>query len=72
MDIAHRRFHDLPNGTSPGLTASFVKQVPTGTALPKDGRVQMYPCYSFEFHLVLVAFDPILARPEIRRYVIGP
>ncbi|MGH2322835.1 molybdopterin cofactor-binding domain-containing protein, partial [Enterococcus faecalis] len=29
------------------------------------------PCHSFEFHLVLVAFDPQIAKPEIRRYVIG-
>ncbi len=71
VDIAHRRFHDLPPGTNPGLTASFIQQVPTGVALPKDGKAQMYPCYSFEFHLVLVAFDPVLAKPEIRRYVIG-
>lgn len=71
VDIAHRRYHDLPKGTNPGLTASFIQQVPTGIALPKDGKTQMYPCYSFEFHLVLMAFDPVLARPEIRRYVIG-
>lgn len=71
VDITHRRFHDLPADCSPGLTASFIQQVPTGVALPKDGKVQMYPCYSFEFHLILLAFDPVLARPEIRRYVIG-
>jgi 2-furoyl-CoA dehydrogenase large subunit len=50
---------------------SAVYQVPTGGALPKDGRVQMYPCHSFEFHLVLVTIDPILGRPEIRKYVFG-
>ena len=33
-------------------------QVPTGGKLPADGRVQMYPCHSFEFHLVLIAIDP--------------
>ncbi len=71
VDVAHRRFHDLPPGTNPGLTASFIQQVPTGTQLPKDGKAQMYPCYSFEFHLVLMAFDPVLAKPELRRYVIG-
>ena len=71
VDVAHRRFHDLPKGTNPGLTASFIQQVPTGETLPKDGKAQMYPCYSFEFHLVLVAFDPVLAKPELRRYVIG-
>ena len=71
VEIAHRRFHDLPPGTNPGLTASFIQQVPTGVKLPENGRAQMYPCYSFEFHLVLMAFDPVLARPEIRRYIIG-
>ncbi|MFY0633291.1 MAG: xanthine dehydrogenase family protein molybdopterin-binding subunit [Vannielia sp.] len=71
VDVAHRRFHDLPEGTNPGLTASFIQQVPTGTALPKDDKVQMYPCYSFEFHLVLMVFDPVLAKPELRRYVMG-
>ena len=33
--------------------SSYILQVPTGGALPtEDGRVQMYPCYSFESHLV--------------------
>ena len=31
----------------------------------------MYPCYSFEFHLMLVTIDPDLGKPEIKRYVIG-
>ena len=43
-----------------------------GGQLPTpDGRVQMYPCFAFEFHLVLIAIDPDLGKPEIRRYVIG-
>jgi CO/xanthine dehydrogenase Mo-binding subunit len=47
-------------------------QVPTGGKLPTaDGRVQMYPCFAFEFHLILVAIDPILGKLEFRRYVIG-
>jgi 2-furoyl-CoA dehydrogenase large subunit len=71
VNIAHRNFHLLPEGMSPGLEASDVMQVPTGTKLPENGRVQMYPCHSFEFHLVLVAIDPVLGKPEIRRYVIG-
>ena len=46
--------------------------VPTGGGLPTpDGRVQMYPCYSFEFHLVLLAIDPDLGKPEIKRYIVG-
>ena len=60
VDITHRRFHDLPAGVSPGLTATHILQVPTGLRLPENGRVQMYPCFSFEFHLVLVVFDPVL------------
>jgi 2-furoyl-CoA dehydrogenase large subunit len=71
VNIAHREFFRLPPGIEPGLSVSAVYQVPTGGALPKDGRVQMYPCHSFEFHLVLVTIDPILGRPEIRKYVFG-
>jgi 2-furoyl-CoA dehydrogenase large subunit len=55
----------------PGLEATHVPQVPTGTKLPENGRVQMYPCHSFEFHMVLIAIDPDLGKPEIRRYVVG-
>jgi 3-oxo-Delta1-steroid hydratase/dehydrogenase large subunit len=71
VNIGHRQFHALPAGMEPGLEATHVMQVPTGTKLPENGRVQMYPCHSFEFHLVLIAFDPQIAKPEIRRYVIG-
>jgi len=70
--IADRNFHRLPNGFEPGLTASNIYMVPTGGKLPTaDGRVQMYPCVSFEFHLLLLAIDPVLGRPEILRYRIG-
>jgi 2-furoyl-CoA dehydrogenase large subunit len=31
----------------------------------------MYPCFSFEFHLVLVAIDPVLGAPQIVRYRLG-
>jgi 2-furoyl-CoA dehydrogenase large subunit len=49
-----------------------VMQVPTGGRLPTaDGRVQMYPCFAFEFHLVLMAIDPDLGTPEIKRYFVG-
>jgi 2-furoyl-CoA dehydrogenase large subunit len=62
----------LPPGLEPGLEVAHVYQVPTGGALPSaDGRIQMYPCHSFEFHIVLVAIDPDLGKPELRRYVIG-
>ena len=71
VELAHRQFHNLPDGMDPGLAAFDIMQVPTGDALPVDGKVQMYPCYSFEFHLVLVAFDPVIGRPDIRSYTIG-
>ncbi|MFZ0840602.1 MAG: xanthine dehydrogenase family protein molybdopterin-binding subunit [Xanthobacteraceae bacterium] len=72
VTIAHRNFHLLPPDMEPGLETTHVMQVPTGQTLPTpDGRVQMYPCHSFEFHVVLVAIDPDLGKPEFRRYVIG-
>ena len=72
IQIAHRNFHRLPPGFEPGLAVSHVEQVPGKGYLPTpDGRVQMYPCFSFEFHLVLMAIDPRYGKPEIRRYWIG-
>jgi CO/xanthine dehydrogenase Mo-binding subunit len=72
VTIAHRQFHKLPPGVEPGLSVAHIMQVPTGGGLPTaDGRVQMYPCYSFEFHLLLLCIDPDLGKPEIRRYVVG-
>jgi 2-furoyl-CoA dehydrogenase large subunit len=72
VTIAHRNFHRLPEGFEPGLSVSHIMQVPNGGALPTpDGRVQMYPCHSFEFHLVLLSIDADLGRPDFRRYVIG-
>jgi 2-furoyl-CoA dehydrogenase large subunit len=72
VTIAHRHFHRLPPGTEPGLAFTHIMQVPAGGRLPSaDGRVQMYPCFAFEFHLVLMAIDPDLGRPEIKRYFVG-
>jgi 2-furoyl-CoA dehydrogenase large subunit len=72
VNIAHRNWHLLPPGIEPGLETSHVYQVPTGGVLPTpDGRVQMYPCHSFEFHVVLLAIDPDLGLPKIHRYLIG-
>jgi 2-furoyl-CoA dehydrogenase large subunit len=31
----------------------------------------MYPCFSFEFHLMLMTIDPDLGKPRIRRYLVG-
>jgi 2-furoyl-CoA dehydrogenase large subunit len=70
--IAHRKFHQLPPGLEPGLQAKFVWQVPTGGALPtSDGVIQIYPCYSFEAHVVYVEIDPDTAQPVLRKYVCG-
>jgi 2-furoyl-CoA dehydrogenase large subunit len=72
VQLAHRNHHLLPPGMEPGIAVSHIMQVPTGGTLPTpDGRVQMYPCFSFEFHVVLIAIDPEIGKPEIRRYVIG-
>jgi 2-furoyl-CoA dehydrogenase large subunit len=72
VQIAHRHVHRMPPGIETGLSFSHIMQVPTGGKLPTpDGRVQMYPCYAFEFHLMLVAIDPDIGKPEIRRYVVG-
>src|SRR5467141_1221820 len=72
VTIAHRYFHRLPPGTEPGLAFTHVMQVPTGGRLPTtDGRVQMYPCFAFEFHLLLIAIDPDLGKAEIQRYFVG-
>jgi 2-furoyl-CoA dehydrogenase large subunit len=72
INIAHRNYHRMPQGFEPGLAAEHIYQVPTGGTLPdKDCRVHMYPCFAFEFHLLLVAIDPDLGRPEIVKYRLG-
>lgn len=72
VEIAHRKFHRLPEGMEPGLQAAFVWEVPTGGALPTaDGRIQMYPCYSFEAHVVYIEVDPETGQPAIGRYAVG-
>jgi 2-furoyl-CoA dehydrogenase large subunit len=72
VQIAFRNYHRMPADMPPGLSVEHVYQVPTGGTLPTpDGRVQMYPCFSFEFHLLLVSIDPDLGRPQIVRYRLG-
>jgi 2-furoyl-CoA dehydrogenase large subunit len=72
VTIAHRRYHQMPPGVEPGLQAKFVWEVPTGGTLPTpEGTVQMYPCFSFEAHVVYVEIDPDTAQPTLRRYVCG-
>jgi len=72
VEIAHRKYHKLPQGMEPGLQEKFVWEVPTGGKLPTaDGRVQMYPCHSFESHVVLASIDPDTGKVAIHRYVCG-
>jgi 2-furoyl-CoA dehydrogenase large subunit len=72
IEIAHRKFHKMPPGVEPGLQAKFVWEVPTGGGLPDaQGRVQIYPCYSFETHLVYVEIDRDTGKPSLGRYVCG-
>ncbi|MDP3085827.1 MAG: xanthine dehydrogenase family protein molybdopterin-binding subunit [Rubrivivax sp.] len=72
VEIAHRMHHRLPVGTEPGLQEKFVWQVPTGGQMPTaDGRVQMYPCTSFEAHVVLDCIDPQTGKVGLHRYVFG-
>jgi 3-oxo-Delta1-steroid hydratase/dehydrogenase large subunit len=72
VTIAHRYFHRLPPDIEPGLAFTHVMQVPMGGRLPSaDGRVQMYPCFAFEFHLLLIAIDPDLGKADIKRYFVG-
>jgi 2-furoyl-CoA dehydrogenase large subunit len=72
VEIAHRKYHQLPSGMEPGLQEKFVWEVPTGGKLPTaDGRVQMYPCHSFESHVILASIDPDTGKVTIHRYVCG-
>ncbi len=71
-EIAHRKMHRMPPGLEPGLQAQFTLQVPTGGGLPSaDGRVQMYPCYAFEAHLVYAEVDRDTGKPTLKKYVCG-
>ncbi|MGH3170509.1 MAG: molybdopterin-dependent oxidoreductase, partial [Trebonia sp.] len=70
--IAHRKQHLMPPGLEPGLESVHVAHTPrSGQLAQKDGTVQLYPCYSFEAHLVLVVIDPETAALTFRRYVLA-
>jgi CO/xanthine dehydrogenase Mo-binding subunit len=62
----------MPPGVEPGLQAKFVWEVPTGGGIPTpEGVIQIYPCYSFEAHVVYVEIDRETGAPELRKYVCG-
>jgi 2-furoyl-CoA dehydrogenase large subunit len=70
--IAHREDHRMPSGQEPGLQATHALQVPLGGRLPDaDGRVQMYPCYSFAAHVVLAEIDPDSGQVSLPHYTIA-
>lgn len=72
VEIAHRKFHLMPADMEPGLQETFVWEVPTGGILPtEDGRVHIYPCYSFEAHIPLVRIDKATGKVEILDYFVG-
>jgi len=72
VQIAHQQSHRRPDGMEPGLQEKFVWEVPTGGKMPTpDGRVQMYPCHSFESHVVLLSVDPQTGKVAFHRYVVG-
>lgn len=72
VEIAHRKFHELPAGLEPGLQATYVWEVPTGGGLPTpDGRVQIYPCYAFEAHVVYAEIDRITGQVSLGPYTVG-
>ncbi|HWE76232.1 MAG TPA: xanthine dehydrogenase family protein molybdopterin-binding subunit [Stellaceae bacterium] len=71
-EIAHRKFHELPPNMEPGLQAIYVLEVPTGGTMPTpDGRVQIYPCYAFEAHIIYAEIDRITGQVTLGPYTIG-
>ncbi len=70
--IAHRQYQKMPAGMEPALQSTFVLEVPSGGNLPTpDGRIQMYPCHSFQAHVALVSIDMGTGKPTILDYSIA-
>lgn len=70
--IAHRKQHLMPPGLQPGLEVVHVAHTPKSGKLsgPED-VVQLYPCYSFEVHVVLADIDPGTGKVDLQRYFIA-
>jgi 2-furoyl-CoA dehydrogenase large subunit len=67
--IAHRKQHLMPEGLQPGLEVVHVAHTPrSGTLTAEDHTVQLYPCYSFETHIVLASLDGATGVVELERY----
>jgi 2-furoyl-CoA dehydrogenase large subunit len=70
--IALRKQHLMPAGLQPGLEVVYVAHTPrSGTLAAPDGTVQMYPTFSFEAHLVLVAIDPETGVVSLDKYYLA-
>jgi CO/xanthine dehydrogenase Mo-binding subunit/aerobic-type carbon monoxide dehydrogenase small subunit (CoxS/CutS family) len=70
--IALRKQHLMPAGEQPGLEVVYVAHTPRSGALAGPGGVvQVYPCYSFEAHLVLAAIDPETGLVDLDRYYLA-
>jgi CO/xanthine dehydrogenase Mo-binding subunit/aerobic-type carbon monoxide dehydrogenase small subunit (CoxS/CutS family) len=70
--IALRRQHLMPAGMEPGLEVVHVAHTPRSGKLVEAGQhVLMYPCFSFEAHLVLVSIDPDTGVIAVERYCVG-
>ncbi|QRP50370.1 xanthine dehydrogenase family protein molybdopterin-binding subunit [Amycolatopsis sp. FDAARGOS 1241] len=70
--IAHRKQHLMPQGMQPGLEVVHVAHTPrSGTLTSPDGRVQLYPCYSFETHVVLAVLDPGTGHVDLDAYYLA-
>jgi CO/xanthine dehydrogenase Mo-binding subunit len=77
--IAARKQHLMPPGEQPGLEVTYVAHTP-GSGEPvrhpenpggSGLDVRMYPCFSFECHLVLARIDPHTGEVALERYVLG-
>jgi CO/xanthine dehydrogenase Mo-binding subunit len=70
--IAHRKQHLMPAGLQPGLEVVHVAHTPrSGQLTADDGTVQIYPCFSFETHLVLASVDPGTGEIKLDRYYLA-
>ncbi|MBO0890111.1 MAG: xanthine dehydrogenase family protein molybdopterin-binding subunit [Acidothermales bacterium] len=70
--IAHRKQHLMPDGVEPGLEVVHVAHTPrSGGLTAPDGTVQLYPCFSFETHLVLASIDPDTGVVDLDRYYLA-
>jgi 2-furoyl-CoA dehydrogenase large subunit len=70
--IALRKQHLMPPGEPPGLEVVHVAHTPRSGELTRpDGTVQIYPCFSFEAHLVLAAIDPETGVVGLDRYYLA-